>query len=694
MRPAATLLLCAVLTTCTNELAPTGAVTLSLAKAAVWPDTLAVAEIASVAISATDPDQQVVAAVTLEWGSTDSTVVTVTNAATPLNAIVTSRRPGSATIIVKVAQSGFEPVELRSNVVVRARGADSLLTVTDTVTVGITHGPGLLDGATVTWGSSDPAVVNVSTVPGDSTQAVLIARSSGSAQVTASVQSSLGHSEFQLPVVVRPLELVENPSGSWPASINLSNSATVAVQVLDARGQIKTGRRVTWRSTNEAAFSVDSTGIVLAKTKGGGELVASVGAPPFEVAEHRANLQVKEKWRAVSTGGVHTCAIAALDGSGYCWGSNLQGQLGVGFDNLTLPQTQEPRRIATSHRFTEIGAGAEHSCGRENFQTLLCWGSRSRGALGDGACIGGFGTNCFTAAESPVEIVSGGNLGGAQLHLDQLVVGGTFTCIVTTTGGSGSFASRDVRCWGTADENGRGIALADSAAVAPVLQPGLSGNAQITEVTAGGAHLCTKTDDIWWVRCQGINDHAQLGDGTVGNEPGPPWLPKDFTIVGGDPAFPGGDGYPASTVTAGGSHTCALDAIGVLCWGSNASGQLGSAVAGDAVYPTRATLGVAVVALTAGADHTCGLTASGEAWCWGSNSNGQLGRGTIGGSSSAAALVTGGLTFVSISANGAHTCGVTTDGSIYCWGANLFGQLGDGTTSDRGAPARVVESPQ
>jgi alpha-tubulin suppressor-like RCC1 family protein len=422
--------------------------------------------------------------------------------------------------------------------------------------------------------------------------------------------------------------------------------------------------------------------------------VASVGAPPFEVAEHRANLQVKEKWRAVSAGGVHTCAIAALDGSGYCWGSNLQGQLGVGFDNFTLPQTPQPRRIATSHRFTEIRAGAEHSCGRENFQTLLCWGSRARGALGDGACIGGFGTNCFTAAESPVEIVSGGNLGGAQLHLDQLVVGGTFTCIVTTTGGSGSFASRDVRCWGTADENGRGIALADSAASAPVLQPGLSGNAQITEVTAGGAHLCTKTDDIFWVRCKGINDHAQLGDGTVGNEPGPPYYPKDFTIVGGDPAFPGGDGYPTSTVTAGGSHTCALDAIGVLCWGSNASGQLGSAVAGDAVYPTRATLGVAVIALTAGEAHTCGLTSTGDVWCWGSNSNGQLGRGTIGGSSSAPALVTGGLTFVSISANGAHTCGVTTDGSIYCWGANLFGQLGDGTLIDRGAPARVVESPQ
>lgn len=695
LKSAATLLLGALLATCSNELAPTGVITLSLEKGAAWPDTLATAEIATLTVSATDPDQQAVTGVALVWGSTDSSVVTVTNAATALHAIVTSRRPGAATIVVRVAQNGFEPVELRAPVVVRPRGADSLLTVTDTVTVGITHPPGLLDGATVTWGSSDPAVVNVSAVPSDSTQAVLIARSSGSAQVTATVQGSVGRNEFQLPVVVRPLEIVQNPLGSWPASINLTNSDTVAVQVLDALGQPKTGRRVTWRSTNEAAFSVDSQGIVLGKTRGGGELVASVGAAPFQVAELRAALQVREKWSALSAGGSHTCAIAALDGTGYCWGSNGQGQLGLGFDNTALSQTSQPRRIATSHKFTELEAGALHSCGREGFQTLLCWGTRDRGALGDGVCApGGMGSTCFPSSESPVTIVSGGMLGGVQLHLDQVIVGGTFSCVVSVNAGSGSFASRDVRCWGTQDADGRGVFFADSAASAPVLTPGLTANAGITEVTAGGAHLCTRTDDIWWVRCRGINDHAQLGDGTAGNDPNPPWVPKDFTIVGGDPASPGGDGYPTSGLSAGGNHSCALDAVGVLCWGSNSSGQLGAAVPGDAVYPTRAALAVPVIVLSAGAEHTCALTPTGDVWCWGSNSNGQLGRGTVGGSSAAPALVSGGLTFVSIRAGGAHTCGVTADGSIYCWGANGFGQLGDGTLIDRGAPARVAESPQ
>jgi alpha-tubulin suppressor-like RCC1 family protein len=698
VKAATALLAGALLTTCSNELAPTGAIVVRLEKGAAWPDTLAVAEIAALAVSVTGPDQQVVTGVTLAWGSSDSSVVTVTGAATALHAIVTSRRTGEATIVVRVAQTGFEPVELRAPVVVRTRGADSLLTVGDVDTIALTLqrvDPTFLTGATVTWGSSDPSIVGVSALAADSTRAVITGRFSGTAQVTATVQNQLGRSTFQLPVVVLPLEISELPA--WPATINQTNTATFAVKVQDALGRVRTGIKVQWRSTNEAAFTVDSLGTVLGKTRGGGELVASVGAAPFQVIEHRATLQVMEKWSAVSAGGEHTCAIAALDGAGYCWGSNSQGQLGLGFDATALSQTSVPRLIATSHKFTELKTGALHSCGREGFQTLLCWGARDRGALGDGACIpGGMGSTCFPSAESPVTIVSGGILGAGQVHLDQVIVGGTFSCIVDVNHGSGSFVSRKLRCWGTQDGFDRGIFFAGSgfADSAVVLTPGLSGNANITEVTAGGAHLCTKTDDIWWVRCMGINDHAQLGDGTVGNDPLPPWLPKGFTIVGGDPVSPGGDGYPTSGLSAGGSHTCAFDAVGVLCWGSNSSGQLGSAVAGDAVYPTRAALPVQAVALSAGDEHTCALVTGGDVWCWGSNSHGQLGRGTIGGTSPVPTLVSGGLKFASISAGGGHTCGVTPDGSLYCWGNNSSGQLGDGTLIDRPTPVRVAESPQ
>ncbi|HMA38603.1 MAG TPA: hypothetical protein VKP10_00910 [Gemmatimonadales bacterium] len=698
LKAATTLLAGALLATCTNELEPTGAITVTLAKGAAWPDTLAVAEIATLAVTVTGPNQQAVTGVALEWGSSDSSVVIVTGGASPLRATVDSRRSGTATIVVRVAQTGFQPVELRAPVAVRPRGADSLLAVGDLDTIGLALqrvDPGFLTGATVTWGSSDPSVVGVSALASDSTRAAITGRFSGTAQVTATVQNQGGRSTFQLPVTVLPLEISELPA--WTPTVNRTNTAAFAVEVKDALGRIRTGVKVQWHSTNETAFTVDSTGTVLGKARGGGELVASVGVAPFQVVEHRAPLQVTEKWKAVTAGGDHTCAIAALDGTGYCWGSNAQGQLGLGFEASALGQASVPRTIATSHKFTELEAGAAHSCGREGFQTLLCWGARDRGAVGDGVCIpGGMGSTCFPSVESPVTIVSGGIVGGVQVRLDQLIVGGTFSCIVTVNGGSGSFSSRDLRCWGTADDFGRGISFPGSgfADSAVILQPGLSGDADVTDVSTGGAHLCTRTDDIWWVRCMGINDHAQLGDGTVGNDPLPSWLPKGFTIVGGDPVNPGGDGYPTSGLSAGGSHTCALDAVGVLCWGSNASGQLGSAVAGDAVYPTRAALPVQAVVLSAGGAHTCALVTGGDVWCWGSNAHGQLGRGTTGGTSSVPAQVSGGLKFVSISAGSAHTCGVTTDGSLYCWGNNSSGQLGDGTQSDRATPVRVAESPQ
>ena len=695
LRTVASLLFVALLATCTNELEPTGAIALTLTKGAGWPDTLAVAEIATLAVSVTDAQQRAVASVTLEWGSSDSSVVTVTSGSNPLHAIVDSRRSGTATIIVHVAQTGFDPVELRVPVVVAQRGADSLLSVGDVDTIGLTLqrvDPSFLTGATITWGSSDASVLGVSALPADSTRAVITGRVSGAAQVVATVQNQLGRSTFQLPVQVLPLQIVEQPA--WSPLVVLSDTATFAVQVQDALGRAKSGLKVQWSSTNETAFTVDSNGVVFAKSRGGGELVATVGAAPFQVAEHRAPLEIVQKWRSVSAGLDHTCAIAALDGTGYCWGSNADGKLGLGFTSDALAQASRPRPIATVHKFTELKVGESHSCGREGALELLCWGSRERGQLGNGQCIvTGMGSGCFPSSEFPLSIISGGVLGSSNVHIDQLIVGGTFTCIVNVNAGSGSFFSRKVRCWGTQDANARGIFFADSATTAQDLTPGLSGNANITEVAAGAAHLCTRTDDIFWVQCMGINDNAQLGDGTVGNDPLPPWEPKSFTIVGGDPANPGGDGYPTSTLSLGGSHSCALDATGVLCWGSNGSGQLGSAVQSPAVYPSRVAL-AAVTALADGGAHTCALTTTGDAWCWGSNSNGQLGRGTSGGSSSTPALVSGGLKFVALSAGGAHTCGVTPDGSIYCWGANAAGQLGDGTQTDRAAPTRVAEAPQ
>src|SRR5205823_8657674 len=77
---------------------------------------------------------------------------------------------------------------------------------------------------------------------------------------------------------------------------------------------------------------------------------------------------------------------------------------------------------------------------------------------------------------------------------------------------------------------------------------------------------------------------------------------------------------------------------------------------------------------------TCGITSDGDAYCWGSNQYGQLGDGTVSQSKTAPVLVGGGIKWAKLDVGNSHICGVSVAGTAYCWGANFFGTLGDGTS--------------
>src|SRR5437899_2559725 len=201
-------------------------------------------------------------------------------------------------------------------------------------------------------------------------------------------------------------------------------------------------------------------------------------------------------------------------------------------------------------------------------------------------------------------------------------------------------------------------------------------------VDAGSFHICALLQD-GTVRCWGLNDSGQLGDGSTNNSS----TPVAVAGVGG-----------AAAVSGGGFHSCALLGNGaVQCWGRNDSGQLGdpATTTFSSVAPVRVTGITTAIAVTAGGFHTCALLADGTVQCWGENDFGQLGNGTSDPAPGTPTTfhptpvtVSGITTAVAISAGGWHTCALLRDGTVQCWGENTYGQLGNGATIAPPAPGR------
>src|SRR5581483_1861422 len=143
-------------------------------------------------------------------------------------------------------------------------------------------------------------------------------------------------------------------------------------------------------------------------------------------------------------------------------------------------------------------------------------------------------------------------------------------------------------------------------------------------------------------------------------------------------------------------HTCAVGGDGaVWCWGRGTSEQLGDGGAVDQPLPVRAALSseqgtpLGATAVTAGQDHTCALTGDGEVWCWGRGDAGQLGGAMV--ASGAPARVALPSAATAIAAGDAHSCALGADGVVRCWGANDQGQLGSGAAgTDVATPVQAL----
>lgn len=152
---------------------------------------------------------------------------------------------------------------------------------------------------------------------------------------------------------------------------------------------------------------------------------------------------------------------------------------------------------------------------------------------------------------------------------------------------------------------------------------------------------------------------------------------------------------PVPGFSAGGRHTCTLDAAGdIWCAGWNVLGQVGNGLQGvEVLYPIKVQASVKFTSVSAGDRHTCAIDTEQKAWCWGSNQLGQLGNGSGAFFSSVPTPVAGGYNFVDIEAGTLTTCGVTAEGRAYCWGYGGYGNLGNGSLSYTEPLPQLVNSP-
>ena len=295
---------------------------------------------------------------------------------------------------------------------------------------------------------------------------------------------------------------------------------------------------------------------------------------------------------SIVAGEYHTCALIAVDGSVKCWGANAIGQLG---DRSGMDQTSPVNVLSSSGNpltgVVSINAGRGHTCAMLSDGTALCWGQNNSGQLGVGNT---FNTNIpsFVLASS----------------ISQISAGGAHTCLV-------QFNTHEIKCSGQNTYGQLGDHTTGHSNI-PVAVFGISTGVQ---VATGLSHSCGILSNSK-LYCWGQNSRGQLGDNGSNTDSS---VPVAVANLGND----------VTKVTAGGvtvGHTCAIYGAtnDLSCWGAGDYGQLGDSLGTDTNAPTGVNGISSVLDVSAGGTHTCAVDSSCHVMCWGSNASHQIGDGS------------------------------------------------------------------
>jgi alpha-tubulin suppressor-like RCC1 family protein len=446
-----------------------------------------------------------------------------------------------------------------------------------------------------------PAVVtSQGDVNADGTVDIIDAQQVARASIGLSASERIGAPVFVIPPVFSVLV------GTLPGSVGIGEATTAVASPRASSGLPLDGCvPVTWSSSSPGIAAVDSTGVVRAVNEGSTTITATAGG-----ASGSTTLTTINRATAVTD-------FTVIDGP----------------EIATYPgvSTGQPVRIRATNEFGSGVAGV------------------------------------------PVTVqVLGGDVRIGPVRSTR-VVGSEAKQLTIPTDADGTVI---VRIWG-------GLAAPDGGEV-EISAPGQAPKilSVTTLVTRKNEHVCMA--DYWSLRCWGDNSRGQLGDGTTTSSSTPVVVTRGGVTLGSSSSV-SQEGF--------GDHTCLTDVGGdAYCWGSNTAGQIGDSTYADRSVPTRVRTTLKFTKIVTGAEHSCALTAAGEIWCWGYNWAGQLGDGTFSNRRPipVRVLAPTGVSFTDVSAGANHTCGGTASGTWYCWGLNAAGQLGDGTTMSAPVPVAVT----
>ena len=377
-------------------------------------------------------------------------------------------------------------------------------------------------------------------------------------------------------------------------------------------------------------------------------------------------VQTVSTMKSVGGGFYHSAAVGT-DGSLWTWGSNNFGELGKG----TTSDSSTPAKLTSISGVNAVTGGNDHMVALKTDGTVWAWGYNYHGELGNGTKTGntanGTPGQVLTAAATPLTGITA-------------VRGGFWHTLALKSDGT-------VWAWGNNDwgQLGNGSATPSYGGVAYAAQ--VTGLSNVVAIAAGHWHsVAVKSDGSVWTwglnsTSWDANRNGQLGDGTTTTRLTP------VRVLG-----VGGVGYLSGVakVAAGASFTLALKSDGtVYGWGTNLEGELGNGNKTTSLTPVQA--GVSnITDLAAGYWLSLALKSDGTVWAWGQNDMGQLGNGTtqaLTGISTPAA-VSGLSSVTAIHAGVSFGVALKSDGTVWAWGENASGQLGNGTSSNSSTPVR------